>query len=139
MQFHPTALFRGDDGGVSFLLSEALRGFGAHIVDEKEKRFLFSYDTRGELATRDIVSAAIFKHMKVTGANCVYLDLRHLDAVGCENHFPQITEELIKRDYDFTRDLIPIVPSAHYQCGGIVVNEYAQTNIADLYAIGEVA
>jgi L-aspartate oxidase len=139
MQFHPTSLYQGNDGGVSFLLSEALRGFGAHIVDEKENRFLFSFDKRGELATRDIVSAAIFKHMKAIGSECVYLDLRHIDTVALENHFPQITKELHKRGYDYTRDLIPIVPSAHYQCGGIVVNENAQTNIADLYAIGEVA
>ena len=138
MQFHPTSLYLGMDQSVSFLISEALRGFGAYIVDAEEKRFLFSYDNRGELATRDIISSAIFRHMEITKTDCVYLDLRHLDSDACAEAFPIILTELKKLKYTIRYDLIPIIPSAHYQCGGIVVNTEAQTSISNLYALGEV-
>lgn len=139
MQFHPTALYQGPNQPVSFLLSEALRGFGAHIVDIEEKRFLFSYDDRGELATRDVISAAIFKHLETTQQPYVYLDLRHLDCETCTEAFPTIISELKQLNYNIPYDLIPIVPSAHYQCGGVLVNQEGQTSIPGLYALGEVS
>lgn len=138
MQFHPSSLYQGLEQSVSFLISEALRGFGAHIVDSEEKRFLFAYDDRGELATRDILSAAIFKHLELTKKDCVYLDLRHLDSEAVTKAFPIIATELKKLKYNIQYDLIPIIPSAHYQCGGVVVNKEAQTSIQNLYALGEV-
>ncbi len=139
VQFHPTALYEANESIVSFLISEAIRGFGAHILDKEGCRFLFQFDKRGELATRDIVSAAIHKQMEKDETDFVYLDLRHLDPSICENHFPQITQHLALYGYDFKKQLIPIVPSAHYQCGGVIVDANAETNIAGLYAIGEVS
>jgi L-aspartate oxidase len=139
VQFHPTALFQKNHNDVSFLISEAVRGFGAHVIDENENRFLFVYDKRGELATRDIVSAAIFEHMQAKKTDCMYLDLRHLNAKAFQNNFPIITEKLNELGYHISTDIIPIVPSAHYQCGGIKVNERAQTTIENLYALGEVS
>ena len=138
-QFHPTSLYEEKHNEVSFLISEAVRGFGAHIIDADENRFLFAYDKRGELATRDIISAAIFEHMQAKKAKHVYLDMRHLNVEAFENHFPIITEKLKELGYNFSFDLIPIVPSAHYQSGGIKVNSKAQTNIDNLYALGEVS
>lgn len=139
VQFHPTSLYEEKHNEVSFLISEAVRGFGAHIIDADENRFLFAYDKRGELATRDIISAAIFEHMQAKKAKHVYLDMRHLNVEAFENHFPIITEKLKELGYNFSYDLIPIVPSAHYQSGGIKVNSKAQTNIDNLYALGEVS
>ena len=139
VQFHPTSLYEENKKETSFLISEAVRGFGAHIIDEDESRFLFAYDKRGELATRDIISLAIFEHMQAKKSKFVYLDMRHLNMKAFENHFPIITEKLKDVGYDFSKDLIPIVPSAHYQSGGIKVNSKAQTNIEDLYALGEVS
>ncbi len=139
VQFHPTTLFQKNHNDVSFLISEAVRGFGAHVIDENENRFLFVYDKRGELATRDIVSAAIFENMKAKKTDCVYLDLRHLNAKAFQNNFPVITKKLTELGYHIPTDLIPIVPSAHYQCGGVKVNEKGQTTIENLYALGEVS
>ena len=139
VQFHPTALYQKNHNEVSFLISEAVRGFGAHVVDENENRFLFVYDKRGELATRDIVSAAIFEHIQAKKTDCVYLDLRHLNTTIFSNHFPIITEKLNELGYNISTDLIPIIPSAHYQSGGVKVNEKGQTNIENLYALGEVS
>ena len=139
MQFHPTALYQANKQRVSFLITEALRGFGAHVEDLKGNRFLFDYDKRGELATRDVVSAAIMKHMALSNTDHVYLNLRHLDPLSCELHFPGICLELKSRGFDISKDLIPIVPSAHYQCGGIAVSKNAESSIKDLYAIGEVS
>lgn len=139
MQFHPTSLYFGLDQPVSFLISEAVRGFGAHLVDADEKRFLFTYDERGELATRDVISAAIFKHLEFTKKECVYLDLRHLDSKAVAKAFPLIYSELQKLKYNIQYDLIPVIPSAHYECGGVMVNKFGQTSIPDLYALGEVS
>lgn len=139
MQFHPTALYQKEKSHSSFLISEALRGFGAYVVDKQESRFLFRYDKRGELATRDILSSAIMDHLKVTESECVYMDLRHIDTCLCEKEFPSITSKLKELGYTIKKDLIPIVPSAHYQCGGIEVNADGQTNISAFYAIGEVS
>jgi L-aspartate oxidase len=139
MQFHPTSLFTESKNTVSFLISEAIRGFGAYLVDKNGKRFLFSYDVLGELATRDIVSSAIMDHLSKTGEKCVYLDLRHLNPSELETHFPSIFTQLKLSGFDPCHQLIPVVPSAHYQCGGIKVNTLGETSIKNLYAIGEVA
>jgi len=136
IQFHPTALYEKDKNPF-FLISEAVRGFGAHIVNENQQRFVFKYDLRGELATRDIVSQAINKEMEITQKKNVYLDCRHLNAEDFYKHFPSITDYCKNIGIDPKKDLIPIVPVAHYQCGGINVDENALTNIKNLYAVGE--
>lgn len=138
IQFHPTALYTGKKSRL-FLISEALRGFGAHIVDKKQKRFLFRYDPRGELATRDIVSRAINTEIKNSLQDHVYLDCRHLDPEILYQKFPSITKHCNDMGLYPEKDLIPIVPAAHYQCGGIKVNHNAQSSISNLYAIGECA
>jgi len=136
IQFHPTALYEKDKNPF-FLISEAVRGFGAHIVNENQQRFVFRYDLRGELATRDIVSQAINKEMEITEKKNVYLDCRHLNAEDFYKHFPSITDYCKNIGIDPEKNLIPIVPVAHYQCGGIKVDENALTNIKNLYAVGE--
>lgn len=136
VQFHPTALFEKKKGNL-FLISEALRGFGAHVVNYKEERFLYHYDVRGELATRDIVSKAIATEMIISNEENVFLDLRHLNNKGFEIHFPTIFSNLKEKGFDYKIDLIPIVPAAHYQCGGIEVNENGETSLKNLYALGE--
>ncbi len=138
VQFHPTVLFEENKEQLD-LLSEAIRGYGAYVVDKKECRFLFKYDARGELATRDIVSNAIFSKLNQSGEKCVYLDCRHLETTKFKKNFPKITSNLTNKSIDVSTDLIPIVPAAHYQCGGLKVNEKGQTNIFGLYAIGECA
>ncbi len=136
VQFHPTALYEKGKGNL-FLLSEALRGFGGHVVNAKEERFLFQYDVRGELATRDIVSKAITEEIAISGEESVYLDLRHIDGRAFENSFPTISSHLSEKAICFKTDLIPIVPVAHYQCGGIEVDVNGRTSLKNLYAIGE--
>lgn len=139
MQFHPTALYTGENSGSMFLITEALRGYGARVLNGFEERFLFAADSRGELATRDIVSSAIRREMQKNGADCVYLDCRHLDAEELRMHFPAVCQTLDKQGIDFSRELIPVVPAAHYQCGGIPVNLHAETALKGLYASGECA
>ncbi|MFC0779669.1 L-aspartate oxidase [Flavobacterium sp. HJSW_4] len=138
IQFHPTALFTGKENPL-FLISEAVRGFGAHIVNEEGKRFLFKYDIRGELSTRDMVSNAISKELQLSGKDHVYLDCRHLDARKFYAHFPVIAAHCNELGIKPEKDLIPVVPAAHYQCGGIKVDLNGVTNIKNLYAIGECA
>lgn len=138
VQYHPTAFFKPADTHC-FLISEALRGFGAHIVDHHGKRFVFKYDIRGELATRDVVSNAIATEMRLSGKDHMYLDCRHLDADALREKFPNIVKHLEDSGLNLLSDLIPIVPVAHYQCGGILVNSDGQTTINRLYAIGECA
>ncbi|WP_338839528.1 L-aspartate oxidase [Flavobacterium ginsenosidimutans] len=138
IQFHPTALFTGKENPL-FLISEAVRGFGAHIVNGEGKRFLFKYDIRGELATRDMVSSAISKELQLSGKNHVYLDCRHLDPKAFSNQFPVITAHCNELGIRPEKDLIPVVPAAHYQCGGIKVDQNGVTSIKNLYAIGECA
>ncbi len=139
VQFHPTALYVKNKQQTSFLISEAVRGFGAYITDKAGCRFLFKYDLRGELATRDVVSNAINTQLALTNTACAYLDLRHLNHQEFSQHFPSITQKLTSLGYNLRTDLIPIVPSAHYQCGGIEVNQFAQTSLTNLYALGEVS
>ncbi|MFA7273968.1 MAG: L-aspartate oxidase [Crocinitomicaceae bacterium] len=138
IQFHPTALYAKNQAQLS-LITEAIRGFGAHITNKIGQRFIFDYDPRGELATRDIVSSAIYKEMKKTNEPCVYLDCKHLNLNDFKEKFPTVFKKLSDKGIDISNQLIPIVPAAHYQCGGLKVNERGQTNIANLYAIGECA
>lgn len=136
IQFHPTAFYEKDKSNL-FLISEAVRGFGGYVVNSQGKRFLFNSDIRGELATRDIVTAAIFEELNHSSESFVYLDLRHLNQDEFKDHFPTIYERFISSGLHPEKDLVPIVPVAHYQCGGITVNEYGQTSVKNLYALGE--
>lgn len=137
MQFHPTTLYHPE--GRSFLISEAVRGFGAFLINAAGERFMERYDERKELAPRDIVARAIDAEMKKRGDACVYLDLRHLSASGVKDHFPNIYERCLQYKMDITHEVIPVVPAAHYMCGGVVTDLEGATNIDRLYACGEVA
>ena len=138
IQFHPTALYEENKNAL-FLISEAVRGYGAYLVNHKGNRFVFKSDTRGELATRDVVSAAIVKELKSSGESHVYLDCRHLDFEDFVKEFPTIVSYCSNLGIDIRVDLIPVVPAAHYQCGGIKVDQKARTNIRNLFASGECA
>lgn len=138
IQFHPTALYEEGKHPL-FLISEAVRGYGAYVVNHKGNRFLYRTDTRGELATRDVVSEAIVKEMKFTGEKHVFLDCRHLDLYDFSKKFPTIASYCNTIGLDLATDLIPIVPAAHYQCGGIEVDQQARTSVKQLYASGECA
>jgi L-aspartate oxidase len=137
IQFHPTTLFH--EKANSFLISEALRGYGAILLNAHKREFMQKYHTSGSLAPRDIVARAIDNEMKISGLPCVYLDVRHKDAKETAAHFPNIFNQCLKFGIDITRDLIPVVPAAHYMCGGVVVDYYGNTGIENLYACGETA
>jgi L-aspartate oxidase len=134
VQFHPTALNKL--GAPHFLISEALRGEGAILVNERGERFMGDYDSRGELAPRDIISRTIFNELK---KGSVYLDIRHKGENFILDRFPMIHQECLKYGIDITEDLIPVSPAAHYICGGIKTNEYGETTLANLLAFGECA
>lgn len=137
-QFHPTALYEENKHPL-FLISEAVRGFGAHVVNHQGHRFLFKSDSRGELATRDVVSEAIVKELKHSGQRSAYLDCRHLDHIAFSRQFPTIVSYCNAIGLDLRFDLIPVVPAAHYQCGGIQTDRIGRTSIKNLYATGECA
>lgn len=137
MQFHPTTLFHPD--AQSFLISEAVRGFGAHLTNSSGHRFMDRYDPQGELAPRDIVARAIDAEMKKSGESCVFLDLRHLEAGRIREHFPNIYRRCLEHKIDITSEPVPVVPAAHYMCGGILTDLNGCTDLQRLYACGEVA
>ncbi|MBW6500778.1 MAG: L-aspartate oxidase [Bacteroidales bacterium] len=138
VQFHPTS-FYDPDRRPSFLITEALRGFGAVLKNMAGERFMNRYDSRGSLAPRDIVARAIDNEMKIWGDDHVWLDCTHLDPEELKDHFPNVYEHCLSRGVDITKDMIPVIPAAHYSCGGIKVDMNGQGNIERLYAIGEVA
>jgi L-aspartate oxidase len=137
LQFHPTTLYIA--GATRALVTEALRGEGAVLLDNKGQRFMKEYHEAAELAPRDIVSRAILTQMRKTESTHVYLDVRHFDKVYFAKRFPQINELLESFDIDIGHDLIPVRPSAHYMIGGVKTDSSAKTNIENLYACGEIA
>lgn len=136
IQFHPTSLFYPGERP-SFLISEAIRGFGATLKTIKGEEFMQKYDSRGSLASRDIVARAIDYEMKSRGDEYVYIDCTHLNPDELQYRFPNIYAKCLKIGIDITRDKIPVVPAAHYLCGGIKVDSQGSTNIQHLYAVGE--
>lgn len=137
MQFHPTSLYNPAGENPSFLVSEAVRGFGGILKSADGEEFMHHYDERLSLAPRDIVARAIDSEMKKRGTDCMYLDCRHLDKEGFVAHFPTIYEKCLSIGIDPMRDMIPVVPACHYMCGGIMVDESGQSSIQRLYAAGE--
>ena len=137
IQFHPTTLFH--EKANSFLISEALRGYGAVLRGADGHEFMSKYHALKDLAPRDVVARAIDNEMKLSGLPCVYLDVRHKDAQTTIEHFPNIYNQCLSFGINITADLIPVVPAAHYICGGVAVDYYGNTDVANLYACGETA
>jgi len=137
IQFHPTCLFHPKEK--SFLISEALRGEGAILKLPNNKPFMHLYDARADLAPRDIVARAIDFEMKKRGLECVYLDMTHRTKSFIMDHFPSIYERCLKLNIDISREQIPVVPAAHYSCGGVMTDLHGETDIKNLYAVGETA
>jgi len=138
IQFHPTALYHPQIRP-SFLISEAVRGFGGLLRNKSGELFMHLYDQRKELASRDIVSRAIDSELKKSGDECVFLDARHLNIEDFERQFPNILQKVNEIGIDLKQDMIPVCPAAHYLCGGIIVDESGLTSIENLFACGECA
>lgn len=136
IQFHPTALFHPGDRP-SFLITEAMRGYGAILRNPAGERFMEKYDPRLELAPRDVVARAIDSEMKAGGHDHVYLDVTHKDPGETRHHFPNIYAKCLSLGIDITKDYIPVAPAAHYLCGGIKVDSNGESSIKRLYAVGE--
>jgi len=138
IQFHPTSLYNPEEQP-SFLITEALRGYGALLRNSNGEKFMNRYDPRGSLAPRDIVARAIDNEMKVRGEDMVFLDATHLEEKVLKENFPNITKKCESMGIDIAEEMIPVVPAAHYLCGGAKVDYNSETTINRLYAIGEVS
>lgn len=138
VQFHPTLFYKANKEK-SFLISEALRGFGAYLLNRDGVRFMHKYSPQAELSPRDIVTAAIFAEMKKLNSDCVFLDCRHLGEIKFKENFPFIYSSCQENGVDPAKDLIPVIPASHYHCGGVKVDMNGKTNLLNLYAVGEVA
>ncbi|MFM9909289.1 MAG: L-aspartate oxidase [Chitinophagaceae bacterium] len=139
IQFHPTALYEPGVRGQSFLITEAVRGDGGILRNKDGEAFMERYDSRKDLAPRDIVARAIDSEMKISGTENVFLDCRHMDQEKFLEHFPNIYEKCKSLGIDVAKHMIPVAPAAHYSCGGIQTDEWGKTSIKNLYAAGECA
>lgn len=139
IQFHPTALYEAGKRGQAFLITEAVRGDGGILRNNKGDAFMEQYDSRRDLAPRDIVARAIDNEMKLSGTEHVYLDCRHMDMEKFRDHFPNIYEKCLSMGIDVAIQMIPVAPAAHYSCGGVQTDEWGRSSIKNLYACGECA
>jgi len=137
VQFHPTCLYHPE--AKSFLISEAVRGEGAVLINQRGERFMTRYHPMADLAPRDVVARSIDREMKTSGDPCVFLDLRHLDRKKVEERFPNLMATCSRFGIDMAGQPVPVVPAAHYMCGGVMVDRESRTSLPGLFAIGEVA
>jgi L-aspartate oxidase len=136
VQFHPTTLYDGDE---RFLISESMRGEGARLIDSHGREFMRDYHPEGSLAPRDVVARGIHQMMHETGDPCAYLDIRHKPADWIRTRFPRIYAKCLEVGIDITERPIPVVPAAHYSCGGVAVDAWGRSSLHRLWAVGEVS